>query len=81
MVEFAVNLEEEDVPGTRLNKNLNECTIVELKRWLEFHGLKNSGKKDELVGHARMTVEIVKVDPKIDRGTGIIPKSRTFSRI
>ena len=42
-------LEEDDVPGAKLNKVPEKCIVDELKRWLECHSLKKSGKKDELV--------------------------------
>ena len=42
-------LNEEDVPGAKLMKDPSACSIEELKRWLEYHGLKKSGKKNELV--------------------------------
>ena len=38
-------LNEEDVPGAKLMKAPNDCCVEELKRWLECHGLKRTGKK------------------------------------
>ena len=33
-------LNENDVPGAKLTKDLTECNVDELKRWLEFRGQK-----------------------------------------
>ena len=41
-------LNEEDVPGAKLMKAPNDCCVEELKRWLECHGLKRTGKKTNL---------------------------------
>ena len=40
-----VVLEEEDVPGARLRKDPQDSLVVELKRWLECHGLKKIGNR------------------------------------
>ena len=44
-----VDLTDDDVPGARLLKDPNDHTVEELKRWLECHGLKRTGRKGELV--------------------------------
>ena len=31
---------ETDVPGAKLDKDPKDCSVTELKRWLECHGLK-----------------------------------------
>ena len=41
-------LQEDDVPGAILLNDLTKCTVEELKRWLECHGLKKV-EKDELI--------------------------------
>ena len=38
-------LNEEDVPGASFTKDPEEYSVVNLKRWLECHGLKQTGKK------------------------------------
>ena len=38
-------LNEEDVPGAHFTKDPEEYSVVNLKRWLECHGLKQTGKK------------------------------------
>ena len=42
-------LKENDIPGAKLVREPSECSVEELKRWLECHGQKKSGKKHELV--------------------------------
>ena len=37
-------LNEEDVPGVHFTKNPEEYSVVNLKRWLEYHGVKQNGK-------------------------------------
>ena len=41
-------LTENDVPGAKLTKDLAECNVDELKRWLECRGQKKGGRKAEL---------------------------------
>ena len=55
---------EEDVLGTKLMKDSSACSIEELKRWLQFHGLKQGGKTNELVKRVRLSIGMIKVDPK-----------------
>ena len=44
-------------------------SVLELKRWLECHREKKSGKKDELVIRVKGCIQINKgVDPKVDGG-------------
>ena len=39
-------LSEDDVPGAKLTEILpSECSMDQLKCWLECHGLKKTGKK------------------------------------
>ena len=60
---------EDDVPGAKLTKTPEACTITELKRWLKCHGLKQCGKKQELVVRVRDAILVgTKVDPAIDEG-------------
>ena len=35
---------EEDVPGAKLTKDPDDCSVEKLKRWLQCHGLKRLGK-------------------------------------
>ena len=50
----SIVLDEEDVPGAKLTEELNEWMVEEVKRWLECHGLKNCGKKDDLLERVRL---------------------------
>jgi len=43
-------LSEEDIPGAKLRREtVEECSVVQLKRWLVYRGAKTSGKKGALV--------------------------------
>ena len=65
----AVILTEADIPGAKLTKEPKECLVKELERWLECHGLKKSGKKDELVTRVQNSLCLgLPVDPKVDGG-------------
>ena len=39
-------LSEEDVPGAFFRKDPSEYSVIQLKRWLECHGLKQTGKAE-----------------------------------
>ena len=62
-------LKEDDVPGAKLGKTPEKCMVEELKRWLECHGLKKSGKKNELIQRVNDALKLdLPVDVKIDGG-------------
>ena len=62
-------LTEEDVVGAVLMKDPSECLVLELKRWLECHGVKRTGKKRELIGRVRGCLTMDNsVGRKIDHG-------------
>ena len=65
---FDIKLLEDDVPGAKLVKEPKDCSVVTLKRWLECHGLKRTGKKCELVERVIISHGVVSVDPKVDGG-------------
>ena len=44
-----IKLEEDDIPGAKLTKPVEQCTANVLKRWLSCRGAKVSGKKEDLV--------------------------------
>ena len=47
---FSVQLNENDVPGAKFRStNVNEHSMIELKRWLEYRGLQTSGNKQQLI--------------------------------
>lgn len=41
--------EEDNVPGSKFTNNADEYTVDQLKRWLKCRGLKQSGKRGELL--------------------------------
>ena len=50
-------------------KEPEKCVVEELKRWLECHGLKKSGKKAELIKRVKDGLKLnLPVDAKIDGG-------------
>ena len=49
MAGIPIELTAVDVPGAKSTKNPKDCSVIELKRWLECHDLKKNGKKNELV--------------------------------
>ena len=53
-------LSENDVPGAKLKSDPIHCSVDELKRWLYCHGIKRTGKKDELVERVRLSVGILR---------------------
>ena len=71
-----VVLVEDDVPGAKLVKKPGECSVEILKRWLECHGLKKSGKKSELINRVNQSIGLIKVDPKVDGGKWYDIKSK-----
>ena len=46
---FTVLTDEDDVPGSKFEREPEEYTVCQLKRWLKCRGLKLSGKRDELL--------------------------------
>ena len=74
-----LQLEEKDIPGAKLVKDLSECYLEELKRWLECRGQKKCGKKVKLVewvlGCLRLTIPL---DPKVDNGVWYQQKLETI---
>ena len=64
-----IHLTEKDIPGAALKKLPEDSSVLELQRWLECHGEKKSGRKDELVERVKGCIKIGKgVDPKVDGG-------------
>ena len=46
---LTVLTEDDDVPGSKFERDPQEYTVDQLKRWLKCKGLKLSGKRDDLV--------------------------------
>ena len=61
MADNAVVLYEEDLPGVKLMKDPNDCSVEELKRWSQCHGLKKTGKEVELIDRVRSSNGKVKI--------------------
>ena len=62
-------LKEDEVPGAKLLKEPEKCVVEELKRWLECHGLKKSGKKAQLIKRVKDGLKLnLPIDHKIDGG-------------
>jgi hypothetical protein len=64
-----VVLDDSAVPGAKLREDPEKCLVEELQRWLGCHGLKKTGKKDDLITRVRDSLCLnLPVDPKIDGG-------------
>ena len=64
-----ITLLEKEVPGALLAKDPGEYSVAELRRWLECHGAKKTGKKEDLIARVRGCLERnTRVDPKVDGG-------------
>ena len=75
-------LSENDVPGAKLTKDLAECNVDELKRWLECRGQKRGGRKAELVGRVEGRLKLnLPIDSKIDNGLWYIKKEQKNSHV
>ena len=68
---FTVLTDEDDVPGSKFERELEEYTVCQLKRWLKCRGLKLSGKRDELLKRVSDSIKSGNhdtLDPSIDDG-------------
>ena len=68
---FTVLSDEDDVPGSKFEREPEEYTVGQLKRRLKCRGLKLSGKRDELlkrVGDCIKSGNHHTFDPSIDNG-------------
>ena len=68
---FTVLTEEDDVPGSKFEREPKEYTVGQLKRWLKCRGLKLSGKRDELLKRVSDCIKSGNhhtLDPSIDDG-------------
>ena len=75
-------LSENDVPGAKLTKDLAECNVDELKRWLEYRGQKRGGRKAELVARVEGRLKLnLPIDSKIDNGLWYIKKEQKNSHV
>ena len=68
---FTVLTDEDDVPGSKFEREPEEYTVCQLKRWLKCRGLKLSGKRDELLKRVSDCIKSGNhhtLDPSIDDG-------------
>ena len=68
---LTVLTEEDGVPGSKFEREPEEHTVDQLKRWLKCRGLKSSGKREDLVQRVRDCVRSENyhtLDPAIDHG-------------
>ena len=66
---FTVLTDEDDVPGSKFEREPEEYTVGQLKRWLKWRGLKLSGKGDELLKRVSDCIKSgnhYTLDPSID---------------
>ena len=68
---FTVLCDEDDVPGSKFEREPEEYTVGQLKRRLKCRGLKLSGKRDELLKRVSDCIKSGNhhtFDPSIDDG-------------
>ena len=66
---LTVLTDDDDVPDSKFEREPEEYTVDQLKRWLKCRGLKLSGKRDELVKRVSDSVKSGNhhtLDPSID---------------
>lgn len=73
-----IKQDDSDIPGVSLKKDPEKYFAEELRRWLECHGVKKTGKKDLLTQRVRDSLLLnLPVDSKIDGGKWYYIKSST----
>ena len=50
---FTILTEDDGIPGSKFEREPENYTVEQLKRWLKCRGLKQSGKREELLRRAR----------------------------
>lgn len=50
---FTILTKDDGIPGSKFEKEPEEYTVEQLKRWLKCRGLKQSGKRGELLNRVR----------------------------
>ena len=66
--------EDDGIPGSKFEREAEEYTVDQLKRWLKCRGLKLSGKRDELVECVRYFIkngDHHKLDPALIMVNGL----------
>ena len=81
---FTVLTDEDNVPGSKFEREPEEYTVGQLKRWLKCRGLKLSGKRDELLKSVSDRIKSGnrhRLDPSIDNGKWFSEKMQSYKQI
>ena len=68
---FTALTDEDGVPGSKFEREPEEYTVEQLKRWLKCRGLKSNGNQDELLKRVSDCLKSENhhtLDPSIDNG-------------
>ena len=75
---FTILTEDDGIPGSKFEKEPEEYTVEQLKRWLKCRGLKQSRKRGELLNHVRDCIASgshPNLEPSIDDGKWFAAKA------
>ena len=75
---FTILTEDDGIPGSKFEKEPEEYTVEQLKRWLKCRGLKQGGKRGELLNRVRDCIASGShrnLDPSIDDGKWFAAKA------
>ena len=59
---FTIVTEDDGVPGSKFEKDPENYTVEQLRRWLKCRGLKQSGKREELSGEDKSAARVLNVN-------------------
>ncbi|KAK3712312.1 hypothetical protein QZH41_017248, partial [Actinostola sp. cb2023] len=70
MVSDKIDITEDDIPGAKISReSIEQCSVVQLKRWLLCRGAKTSGKKATLITRYEIVDKLIpKVKDYIQNG-------------
>ena len=57
---FTIRTEDDGIPGSKFEKEPKEYTVEQLKQWLKCGGLKECGKRGELLKRVRECIASIK---------------------
>ena len=77
---FTVLTDEDNVPGSKFEREPEEYTVGHLKWWLKCRGLKLSGKRDELLKCVSDSIKSGN-HPSIDDGKWFSEKMQSYKQI
>ena len=80
MADNSVVLYEEDVPGAKLTKDPDDCSVEELKRWLQCHGLKKLEKRLNSLKLSNLVLVLLKLTLKLMEVNGTNTKELVVSQ-